>query len=133
VEMACAFILIQIQIMKATTFIGQVVISAFTCAILMHFAIPYYVEDVVNEMDCEKEDRRIIQSIDHSVVFPITHEELHKKREEVLKNYYKQMEDKKAQERQGDILKEVLGEVQIMSEEEMAKEAERIRQQENNK
>ena len=43
------------------------------------------------------------------------------------------MEDKKAQERQGDILKEVLGEVQIMSEEEMAKEAERIRQQENNK
>ena len=119
--------------MKATTFIGQVVISAFTCAVIMHFAIPYYVRDVVNEMDCEKEDRRIIQSLDPSAVYPITHQELHKKREEVLNNYYKQIEDKKEKERQGNILKDVLGEVQIMSEEEIAKEAERIRQQEDNK
>ena len=84
-------------------------------------------------MDCEKEDRRIIQSLDPSAVFPISHQELHKKREETLNNYYKQIEDKKEKERQGNILKDVLGEVQIMSEEEIAKEAERIRQQENNK
>ena len=119
--------------MKATTFISQVFISAFTCAAIMHFAIPYYIRDVVSEMDCEKEDRRIIQSIDPSAIFPITHQELHKKREEVLSNYYKEIENKKEQERQGNILKEVLGEVQFMSEEEIAKEAERIRQQENNK
>ena len=136
VGMTCASILLRtniIRIMKATTFIGQVVISAFTCAVIMHFAIPYYVRDVVNEMDCEKEDRRIIQSLDPSAVYPITHQELHKKREEVLNNYYKQIEDKKEKERQGNILKDVLGEVQIMSEEEIAKEAERIRQQEDNK
>ena len=41
--------------------------------------------------------------------------------------------DKKEKERQGNILKDVFGEVQIMSEEEIAKEVERIRQQENNK
>ena len=84
-------------------------------------------------MDCEKEDRRIIQSLDPSAVFPISHQELHKKREETLNNYYKQIEDKKEKERQGNILKDVLGEVQIMSEEEIAREAERIHQQENNK
>ena len=40
-----------------------------------------------------------------------------------------QKEAQMEQERQGQILKDVLGEVQIMSEEEIAKEAQRIREQ----
>ncbi|MBR4773466.1 MAG: hypothetical protein IK010_03450 [Bacteroidales bacterium] len=117
--------------MKVKTIIGQILISALICAVIVHFATPVYVRDTVNEMECEKEDRQIIQQFEPSAIFPLSHEELHQKREEVLKKYYQQIEAKKEQEYQGEILKEVLGEVHIMSEEEIAKEAERIRQQEN--
>ena len=98
----------------------------------MHFVTPKYVRDTVNDMECEKEDRQIIQRLDPSVELAgLSHYDLHQKREEVVKHYYQQIKDKEEQERQGDLLREVLSEVQIISEEEIAKEAERIRQQEN--
>lgn len=118
--------------MKAKTIILQVFISALTCAVIVHFVTPKYVRDTVNDMECEKEDRQIIQRLDPSVELAgLSHYDLHQKREEVVKHYYQQIKDKEEQERQGDLLKEVLSEVQIISEEEIAKEAERIRQQEN--
>ena len=113
--------------MKFKSIIGQVLISALTCAVILHFATPVYVRDTVNEMECEKEDRLIIQNFEPSAILPLSHDELHKKREEVLK----EIETKQERERQGEILEEVLSKMPIMSEEEMAKEAERIRQQEN--
>ena len=118
--------------MKAKTIIGQVLISALTCAVIVHFAMPIYVRDIVNDMECEKEDRQIIQHLDPSVELAgLSHYDLHQKREEVENRYYQQIKDREEQERQGNVLREILGEVQIMSEEEIAKEAERIRQQEN--
>ena len=118
--------------MKAKTIILQVFISALTCAVIVHFVTPKYVRDTVNDMECEKEDRQIIQRLDPSVELAgLSHYDLHQKREEVVKHYYQQIKDKEEQERRGDLLKEVLSEVQIISEEEIAKEAERIRQQEN--
>jgi len=109
--------------MKFKTIIGQVLISALTCAVIVHFTTPVYVRDTVNEMECEREDRQIIQNFEPSAILPLTHEELHKKREEV--------ETKMEHERQGEILEDVLSKMPIMSEEEMSIEAERIRQQEN--
>lgn len=118
--------------MKTKTIISQIFISALVCAVIVHFVTPKYVRDTVNDMECEKEDRQIIQRLAPTVELAgLSHDDLHQKREEVVKHYYQQIKDKEEQEQQGDILKEVLGEMQIMSEEEIAKEAERIRQQEN--
>ena len=120
--------------MKFTTIIGQVVISALTCAVIIHLATPQYVRDTVNEMECEKEDRSIIQQLAPSAdLHMLSHEELHQKREEVVSNYYRQIEAKKEQKEQENILKEVLSGITIASDEEIAKEAERIRQQQNHK
>ena len=59
--------------------------------------------------------------------------ELHKKRMDLEQAHHQQIKAQKEaqmeQERQGQILEDVLREVQIMSEEEMAKEAQRIREQ----
>lgn len=95
--------------MKIKTIIGQILISALTCAVIVHFATPVYVRDTVNEMECEKEDRQIIQNFEPSAILPLSHDELHKKREEVLK----QIEAK----RQGDILEDVLSKMPIIPEE----------------
>ena len=92
--------------MKFKSIIVQVLISAFTCAVILHFATPVYVRDTVNEMECEKEDRLIIQNFDPSAILPLSHDELHKKREEVLK----EIEAK----RQGDILEDVLSKMPII-------------------
>lgn len=120
--------------MKFSAIVGQVVISALTCAVIIHLAAPKYVRDTVNEMECEKEDRLIIQRLDPSADLPIlSHEELHQKREEVVRNYYRQIEAKKEQKEQENLLKDILSEISIPSEEEIAKEAERIRKQQNQK
>lgn len=95
--------------MKIKTIIGQILISALICAVIVHFATPVYVRDTVNEMECEKEDRQIIQNFEPSAILPLSHDELHKKREEVLK----QIEAK----RQGDILEDVLSKMPIIPEE----------------
>lgn len=95
--------------MKIKTIIGQILISALTCAVIVHFATPVYVRDTINEMECEKEDRQIIQNFEPSAILPLSHDELHKKREEVLK----QIEAK----RQGDILEDVLSKMPIIPEE----------------
>lgn len=95
--------------MKIKTIIVQILISALTCAVIVHFATPVYVRDTVNEMECEKEDRQIIQNFEPSAILPLSHDELHKKREEVLK----QIEAK----RQGDILEDVLSKMPIIPEE----------------
>lgn len=95
--------------MKIKTIIGQILISALTCAVIVHFATSVYVRDTVNEMECEKEDRQIIQNFEPSAILPLSHDELHKKREEVLK----QIEAK----RQGDILEDVLSKMPIIPEE----------------
>ena len=120
--------------MKFSAIVGQVVISALTCAVIIHLATPQYVRDTVNEIECEKEDRLIIQRLDPSADLPIlSHRELHQKREEVVRNYYRQIEAKKEQKEQENLLKDILSEITIPSEEEIAKEAERIRQQQNHK
>ena len=120
--------------MKFSAIVGQVVISVLTCAVIIHLAAPKYVRGIVNEMECEKEDRLIIQRLDPSADFPfLSHGELHQKREEAVRNYYRQIEAKKEQKIQGNILKEILSEITFPSEEEIAKEAERIRQQQNHK
>lgn len=120
--------------MKFSTIVGQVVISALTCAVIIHLTTPKYVRDTVNEMECEKEDRLIIQRLDPSADLTIlSHGELHQKREEVVRNYYRQIEAKKEQKEQENLLKDILSEISIPSEEEIAKEADRIRQQQNHK
>ena len=122
--------------MKVKYIISQVIISALTCSIIIHFATPQYVRDSVYDLECEREDRAAVQTLAPSDnLINLSHEELHKKRMDLERAHYQQIENqKKAQiesERQGQILKEVLGEVQIMSEEEIAKEAQRIREQNN--
>lgn len=66
-------------------------------------------------------------------IIDLSHDELHKKRMDLEQTHQQQIKAQKEaqmeQERQGQILKDVLGEVQIMSEEEIAKEAQRIREQ----
>lgn len=120
------------KIMKFSTFVGQVFISALTCVVIIHLATPKYVRDTVDEMECEKEDRLIIQRLDPSVDLPfLSHAELHQKREELVRNYYRQIEAKKEQMEQENLLKDILSEITIPSEEEIAKETERIRQQQN--
>ncbi len=84
--------------MKISTIVGQVIISSLTSAIIIHFATPQYVRETVREMECEEEDKSIIQRLDPSAVSPtfsLSHEEIHKKREEVERNYYKQTEPRK--------------------------------------
>lgn len=98
--------------MKVTQILGQVFTSALTTAILFHFATPIYVKDVVSEIECEKTDYQIIHKLYPSIDLPIniSHDELHKKREEIETNYYKQIEaEDKAREREN-LLKEVLEE-----------------------
>ena len=99
--------------MKLKTIIVQIFISALTCAVIVHFVMPVYVRDTVNEMECEKEDRLIIQQFDPSGILPLTHEELHQKRLEIEK----QIETKREQERQGEILEEILSKMPIIPEE----------------
>lgn len=80
--------------MKISTIVGQVIISSLTCAIIIHLATPQYVRDTVREMECEEDDWSTVQRLDPSANIPISllHEEIHKKREEVERNYYKQIE-----------------------------------------
>ncbi|MBQ8097396.1 MAG: hypothetical protein IJ243_10000, partial [Prevotella sp.] len=59
----------------------------------------------------------------------LSHEELHQKREEVVRDYYRQIEAKEEQKGKENLLKDILSEITIPSEEEIAKEAERISQQ----
>ena len=59
-------------------------------------------------MECEKEDRLIIQQYEPSGILPLTHEELHQKREEVLK--------KIEAKRQSDRLDEALSKMPIVTE-----------------
>ena len=84
-------------------------ISALTCAVIVHLAMPIYVRDTVNEMECEKEDRLIIQQFEPSGILPLTHEELHQKRLEV--------EKKIEAKRQSDRLDDVLSKMPIVPEE----------------
>ena len=117
--------------MKISNIVWQIIISAFTCVIIIHFVTPLYVRDVVNDMDCEREDKQIIQHLDPSVeIQGLSHDELHQKREEVLANHFKKIEAQERQKQEEEALKDILGEIQFMSEEDIAKEAERIRQQE---
>ena len=68
--------------------------------VIVHFITPKYVRDTVNDMECEKEDRQIIQRLDPSVEWAgLSHYDLHQKREEVVKRYYQQIKDKEEQER----------------------------------
>lgn len=99
--------------MKFKTIIVQIFISAITCAVIVHFVAPVYIRDTVNEMECEKEDRLIIQQYEPSAILPLSHDELHKKREEILK----QIEAKQERERQGEILEEILNKMPIIPEE----------------
>lgn len=94
--------------MKFKTIIVQIFISALTCAVIVHFVAPVYIRDTVNEMECEKEDRLIIQQYEPSGILPLTHEELHQKREEVLK--------KIEAKRQSDRLDEALSKMPIVTE-----------------
>ena len=83
--------------MKISTIVGQVIISSLTSAIIIHFATPQYVRETVREMECEEEDKSIIQRLDPSAAFPtflLSHEELHKKRKELERNYYRQTNSK---------------------------------------
>lgn len=120
--------------MKAKYIIFQILISALTCAIIIHFATPQYVRDTVYDVECERDDRAVIQTLAPSEnVINLSHEDLHKKRMDIERAHNQQIEAQKEaqleQERQGHILEEVISEVPIMTEEEMAKEAQRIREQ----
>lgn len=107
--------------MKCSAIVGQVFISALTCAVFIHLTAPLYVRYTVNEMECEKEDRLIIQRLDPSADLRLlSHEELHQKREEAVRNYYRQIEEKKEQKKQEQILKDILNDFAILSKEEMA-------------
>lgn len=118
--------------MKLKTILGQAFISALFCAIIIHLVTPQYIRAVINEMDCEKEDRLIIQRLDPSVdLHLLSHSELHQKREEMVRNYYRQIEAQKEKKIQENILKEILTDVTIPSEEEIAKEGERVRKQQD--
>lgn len=103
--------------MKISAIVGQVFISALTCAVIIHFVAPQYVRETVNEIQCEKEDRLIIQRLAPSTDLTIlSHEKLHQKREEVERNYYKEIEAKKEQKEQEDLLKDVMSEIMILPE-----------------
>ena len=120
--------------MKVKYIIIQILISALTCAIIIHFSMPQYVKDTVYEMECERDDRAVIQILaPNENVINLSHQELHQKRMDLERAHNQQIEaQREAQierEKQGHILEEVISEVPIMSEEEMAKEAQRIREQ----
>ena len=120
--------------MKAKSIIIQILISALTCSIIIHFATPKYVRDTMYDLECEREDRSVIMTLATSEnLIDLSHDELHKKRMDLEQAHQQQIKAQKEaqmeQERQGQILEDVLGEVQIMSEEEIAKEAQRIREQ----
>ncbi len=109
--------------MKAKNILIQIFISALTCAVIIHFAIPKYDKDTVYDMECERDDIRFIHTFYPTEnLINLSHDEIHKKRMDIAKA-------QEEQERQGQILKEAIEEVTIMSEEEMEKEAQRIREQ----
>ena len=79
--------------MKITTVIGQIIISVFTTVIVIHLVVPIYIKDTVSEIECEREDRQIIQSLCPSLPMDeyefLPHNELHNKREQVEAAYYR--------------------------------------------